>query len=121
MDGSAGEEAVHRQELEIVEFADVASLRHWLEDATGEHAAVWVRVSKSGSQERSVTFLELLEEGIAWGWSESTRRSFDEVSYLQRFGPRRGRGTSSERNLRIADRLEREGRMTEAGRRALRL
>jgi uncharacterized protein YdeI (YjbR/CyaY-like superfamily) len=105
--------------LEVVEFADLEALRSWLADADVSHPAVWVRLRKARSAVPSVTFHELLEEGIAFGWSESSRHAFDEDSYLQRFGPRRGQGTTSERNLRIAARLEGEGRLTEAGRRAL--
>ncbi|MEA5117362.1 MAG: hypothetical protein VB036_07070, partial [Propionicimonas sp.] len=62
---------------------------------------------------------DLLEAGLAFGWSESTRRANDRTSYLQKFTPRRTRGTASARNLAIADRLESESRMTPAGRRAL--
>lgn len=53
------------------------------------------------------------------GWSESTRHSYDDQSYLQRFAARRTRGTASERNRRIAAELEEAGRMTDAGRAAL--
>ncbi len=58
----------------------------------------------------SVSFHELIEAGIAYGWRESTRRAYDSQSYLQ-FAPRRARGTTSGRNLAIADRLEAEGRV----------
>lgn len=67
----------------------------------------------------SISFHDLLEAGLAFGWSESTRRAHDADSYLQRFSPRRTVGTTSERNLRIAAALEFEGRMTAAGRAAL--
>lgn len=80
---------------------------------------MWVRLQKVGSDEASIGFPELLEAGIALGWSESNRRAYDAKSYLQKFTPRRSRGTSSERNRAIADRLEAVGRMTPLGRRAL--
>ena len=67
----------------------------------------------------SIGFHDLLEAGIAYGWSESTRHPHDSTSYLQKFTPRRTVGTTSERNLAIAERLEAEGRMTPAGRQAL--
>lgn len=104
---------------EIVEFADAAELRSWLECAGSEHPGVWVRLRRARSAVRSVTFHDLLEQGLAFGWSESTRHGFDDDSYLQRFAPRRTRGTASERNRAIAARLEREGLMTPAGRAAL--
>ena len=106
-------------DLEIVAFASSRVLWAWLERNHADHPGAWVRLSKARSSRPSVDFHELLEAGIAFGWSESTRRAFDHDSYLQRFTPRRARGTQSERNLAIADRLERDGRMTDAGRRAL--
>lgn len=107
------------KELDILDFATTGELWNWLEEHHESHPGLWVRLQKSGSRTPSVTFHELLEAGIAFGWSESTRRAYDGSSYLQRFAPRRTRGTTSPRNLAIAQRLEAEGRMTAAGRRAL--
>jgi uncharacterized protein YdeI (YjbR/CyaY-like superfamily) len=60
-----------------------------------------------------VTFEDLLDEGLCFGWSESNRLSYDDVSYLQRFTPRKTKGMMSARNLRHVERLIAEGRMTE--------
>ena len=68
---------------------------------------------------KSVSFHELLEEGLCFGWSESQRRRYDEQSYLQKFTPRRAKKTQSERNLQLVEKLTREGRMQAAGYRAL--
>ena len=106
-------------ELDVVSFPTVDELWSWLEVHHATHPGVWVCLQKVGSDVPSVGFHDLLEAGIAYGWSESTRRGNDSRSYLQKFTPRRSRGTTSERNLAIADRLEAEGRMTPAGRRAL--
>lgn len=105
--------------LEVVEFTGVAELREWLAGRGPDPAPVWVRLRRARSPVPSVTFHELLEEGIAAGWSESTRHAFDADSYLQKFGPRRTRGTASPRNLAIAERLAAASRLTEDGRRAL--
>lgn len=108
-------------DLEIRGFADVQELWGWLADNHQHHPGLWVRLGKARGGLASITFHDLLEAGIAHGWSESTRRGHEETSYLQRFTPRRTRGTTSARNVAIAARLEAEGRMTEAGRRALNL
>ena len=105
--------------LETIAFASAEQLWRWLDVHHATHPGVWVQLSKAPSGVASVTFRELLEAGIAYGWSESTRRGHDAQSYLQKFTPRRSVGTTSDRNLRIADRLESEGLMTPAGRRAL--
>lgn len=109
------------QGLEVVSFEDVDRLRAWLDEVGATHPGVWVRLQRATSTRPSVTFHDLLVEGIAHGWSESTRHACDEQSYLQRFTPRRTRGTASERNRRIAAELEEAGRMTDAGRAALSL
>lgn len=105
--------------LEVTGFATVSELWSWLDEHHTTHAGVWVQLQKVGSPYPSIGFHDLLEAGIAHGWSESTRRAHDRTSYLQKFTPRRTRGTTSQRNLRLADRLEAEGRMTPAGRHAL--
>lgn len=106
-------------DLDIIEFPTVTALWRWLEEHHAGHPGVWVRLQKAGSSTPSVTFHDLLEAGIAHGWSESSRRAYDRTSYLQRFTPRRKQGTASTRNTAIASRLQAEGRMTEAGLRAL--
>jgi uncharacterized protein YdeI (YjbR/CyaY-like superfamily) len=47
------------------------------------------------------------------------RRKGDEHSYLQRFTPRRKKGTTSKRNLEHIEHLIKEGKMTPAGLKAL--
>ncbi len=106
-------------DLEIIAFATVEQLWSWLERHHATHPGAWVQLQASRSAVASIGFHDLLEAGIAYGWSESTRRAHDSTSYLQKFTPRRTRGTTSERNIAIADRLEGECRMTPAGRRAL--
>lgn len=106
-------------ELQVVSFSTVAELWAWLERHHDSHPGVWVELQKTSGAQPSVRFDDVLEAGIAYGWSESSRRAGTSTTYLQRFTPRRTRGTTSARNLRIAERLEQEGRMTPAGRRAL--
>ncbi|MEI2732063.1 MAG: hypothetical protein V9G08_08705 [Dermatophilaceae bacterium] len=106
-------------EPDVMEFATTEDLWRWLADHHETHPGGWVRLQRSKSNHPSVSFHDLLEAGIAFGWSESTRRANDRTTYLQRFAPRRTRGTTSARNRSIAARLTAEGRMTPAGRRAL--
>lgn len=106
-------------DAEIIAFATTGQLWSWLAAHHGSHPGAWVQLPKANSTHDSITFGDLLEAGIAYGWSESTRRAYDASSYLQKFTPRRSRGTASDRNRMIADRLEAAGRMTPAGRRAL--
>lgn len=105
--------------LPVLSFLDQSALREWLATHHTSHPGIWLRIATASAPVSTVTFAEVLEEGLAHGWSEASRRRYDEVSYLQRFAPRRRIGTRSDRNLSIAQRLIAEGRMTPAGYRAL--
>jgi uncharacterized protein YdeI (YjbR/CyaY-like superfamily) len=105
--------------LPVLSFAAHADLRAWLEANAAGSAGIWVRLYKRGSGVASVSFADVLEEGLCFGWSESQRRGGDEHSYLQKFTPRKTRGTASARNRALAGRLVAAGRMTPAGLAAL--
>ena len=102
-------------ELPIVEFTTRADLRGWLTDQHSNHEGVWVRIFKKSSAIPSITFDQLLDEGLCFGWSESSRHSYDEKSYLQKFTPRKKRGTESERNRKRIKALIDAGLMTHSG------
>ena len=106
-------------ELPIRAFKTRAELRIWLEAHHDSHKGLWVRIFKAGAGKPSVTFTEVLDEGLCFGWSESTRRADDDESYLQKFTPRRTRGTVSARNKAHAKQLIADGLMTPAGLHAL--
>ena len=101
--------------LPIAEFETGHDLRSWLEVHHSTSDGIWLRIYMKGSDQRSVTFAEVLDEDLCFGWSESTRHRYDQCSYLQRFMPRQSVGTCSVRNKVRAEALERGGKMTPAG------
>ena len=60
-------------DLQVISFADWRALRSWLEVNHDNSPGVWVRIFKRGSSVPSVTFNEVLEQGLCFGWSESKR------------------------------------------------
>lgn len=106
-------------ELPIVAFADRGALREWLVEHHANHSGVYVRIPKGGSMKAGISFQDVLEEGLCFGWSESRRLPGDARSFLQRFTPRRARGTTSPRNRALVARLSEQGLMTQAGLTAL--
>lgn len=107
--------------LPVLSFESVAGLHEWLVRNHRQSDGIRVRIFRKNSGIPSVTFEEVLDEGLCFGWSESTRERGDAESYLQRFTPRCKRGTVSERNRQHVRRLIAEGRMTPAGLCALRM
>jgi len=104
-----------KTELPIQDFETVTQLHAWLLKNHSSSQGLWVRIFKKGTGIPSVTFDELLDEGLCFGWSESSRRKYDDDSYLQRFAPRKSTGTQSKRNQARVRILIQEGRMTPAG------
>jgi uncharacterized protein YdeI (YjbR/CyaY-like superfamily) len=101
--------------LPILEFETADELRAWLEDHHDSSKGMWLRIYKKNSGIRSVTFEQVLDEGLCFGWSESTRRRYDSDSYLQKFTPRKSVGTQSVRNLARAKLLVEQGKMKPSG------
>ena len=107
------------ENLPILEFRSSEALRSWLENNHDVSEGIWLRIYKKSSGITSVAFEHVLDEGLCFGWSESKRRSYDETSYLQKFIPRKSRGTTSPLNLARAKSLIEQGRMQSTGLKAL--
>jgi uncharacterized protein YdeI (YjbR/CyaY-like superfamily) len=105
--------------LPVMTFEDENELRTWLAEHHTKSDGIWVRIYSKTSAMQSVTFEELLDEGLCFGWSESKRRKYDQNSYLQQFTPRKTVGTQSKRNLERVQVLIKNDRMTSAGLKAL--
>jgi uncharacterized protein YdeI (YjbR/CyaY-like superfamily) len=108
-----------KDDLPVMSFENARTLREWLAANHRESTGLWVRIFTSRARVPSVTFQDLLELGLCFGWSESKRVRGDEASYLQRFTPRRRTGTTSDRNRKLVQRLVADGKMTESGLEAL--
>ncbi len=107
------------KDLPILSFENVKVLHNWLEANHATSKGIFVRVYKKNSGINSVSFEELLDEGLCFGWSESIRLRGNNTSFLQKFTPRKVKGTTSKRNLQHMARLVQEGRMKPAGLRAI--
>jgi uncharacterized protein YdeI (YjbR/CyaY-like superfamily) len=78
---------------------------------------IWLKVHKKDSGLSTVTTAEALDIALCYGWIDSTRKSFDERSFLQRYSPRGPKSIWSQINRESVARLAAEGRMTPHGQR----
>jgi uncharacterized protein YdeI (YjbR/CyaY-like superfamily) len=98
-----------------LEFADRNQWRQWLEDHHGEEDEVWLVHYKKGFKESTLRLGDAVEEALCFGWIDGLLRSLDERRYVLRYTPRRRDSVWSMSNIERAERLIREGRMTQAG------
>ena len=104
------------EELPELIVADVAAWRQWLGANHGEPLGVWLVLAKKGTSEpTSLSYDDALEEALCHGWIDGQVRRRDELTFRQRFTPRRARSAWSKRNVAIVDGLMAAGRMHAAG------
>lgn len=90
--------------------------RAWLEANHATEKEIWLILRRG--ERGSITYLDAVEEGLCFGWVDSTAKRHEDAT-AQRFSPRRPRSNWTELNKERARRLIRAGKMTDAGRRTL--
>ena len=95
-------------------------LRQWLLENHNTENECWV-VVKRGRPVDDGTFwyIDAVEEAMCFGWIDSTTKKMDNGITAQRLAPRRKGSLWSELNKERCRRMERLGRMTDAGRAVL--
>lgn len=96
-------------------FPDRAGVREWFERNHARASEVWIGYPKKGSPEKGVSYAEVLEEALCFGWIDGQVRSIDETHYANRYTPRKRDSAWSRTNVEKVSELKRNGRMHEAG------
>jgi len=103
----------------LLQIKNRQDFRTWLAEHHATASECWVVVQRGRpNDEETFWYLDAVEEALCFGWIDSSARYIDGV-LMQRFSPRRKNSPWTELNKERVRRLERLGRMTDAGRRAL--
>jgi len=97
-------------------FETPADWRAWLEANHATETEVEVGFRRKASGLPSMTWSQAVDEALCFGWIDGVRHSIDEISYRNRFTPRKPRSTWSNVNIAKFEALEAAGRMAPAGR-----
>ncbi|MEQ8703201.1 MAG: YdeI/OmpD-associated family protein [Phaeodactylibacter sp.] len=90
--------------------------RQWLETHHTTKTEIWLRRFKKAASKPCITYDELVEECLCFGWIDGVVKKLDKESNVQRITPRRKKKTFlSELNRQRVWKLQREGLMTPAG------
>jgi uncharacterized protein YdeI (YjbR/CyaY-like superfamily) len=96
-------------------FRGPSGFREWLKRNHRTAQALLVGFHKSGSGLPSMTWPESVDEALCFGWIDGVRKRVDEMRYTIRFTPRKPGSVWSTVNVRRAQALIEQGRMTAAG------
>ena len=100
---------------DAVAFATPAELRAWLEANHGTADELWVKLPRKASGEAGLTWPELVDEVLCFGWIDGHMKPIDDVWRKQRITPRRKGSKWSKRNIERVRVLTEERRMRPAG------
>jgi uncharacterized protein YdeI (YjbR/CyaY-like superfamily) len=101
--------------MQVLRFKSSVDFRRWLENNHAKSDGIWLRIFKKGSKEKSLTYAEALDQALCYGWIDGQTKSFDELSWLRKFTPRRAKSGWSKINTQHVERLAKAGAMAPAG------
>jgi uncharacterized protein YdeI (YjbR/CyaY-like superfamily) len=111
--------AIWKFDFPIYHPPDLAAWRAWLTANHDTARGVWVASWRKASGRDRVLYDGLVEEALCFGWIDSTVNILDDERGLQLMTPRKPTSGWSRLNKDRCAALEAQGRMTDAGRRAV--
>jgi uncharacterized protein YdeI (YjbR/CyaY-like superfamily) len=99
---------------DVIFFSSARELGDWLEKHHAAADELWLGYSPKASGRPSVTWEEVVDECLCYGWIDGVRIRVDGGS-AQRLTPRREGSNWSVRNVGRVEALRRAGRMRPAG------
>jgi uncharacterized protein YdeI (YjbR/CyaY-like superfamily) len=100
---------------ELLDFPDREAWRDWLEEHHDSETEAWVVHQKKASTQQGLRYEEGVEEALCFGWIDGVMRRIDDLTFMQRYSPRKPKSVWSASNVERVERLIAEGRMTPAG------
>ncbi len=104
------------EDLEKVEVRSRSELRRWLEANHPRSESCWLITYKKHVDEHYIAYGDIVDELLCFGWIDSRTRRVDENRSKLLIAPRNAGSTWSRVNKQKVAKLEKAGRMTEAGR-----
>ena len=101
--------------MKVTYFKSPSDFQQWLVTNHASATELWLGFYKKDSGKGGLTYTEALDEALCFGWIDGIKKRVDELSFTQRFTPRRFKSNWSLINIRHVERLKRAGRMKPAG------
>ena len=103
---------------DVIFFATVPELRAWFEANHDKADELWIGYHRKRTGRASVTWQDVVDQELCFGWIDSVRYSLGDNRSAQRLTPRRKGSIWSDINIRRFGELERQGLVQRSGRAA---
>jgi|SRR5581483_7424887 uncharacterized protein YdeI (YjbR/CyaY-like superfamily) len=101
--------------MDAIFFESPSELRQWLADNHDKASELLVGFYKKNSHNKGITYAEMLDEALCFGWIDGVRRTLDETRWTIRLTPRKPGSIWSRVNVKRANELIELGRMQPPG------
>ncbi len=103
------------EETEVHVFTNAGEWHAWLKKHHAKNTGVWLRIGKKNTGLVTISYDEAVETALCHGWIDAIRKSYDGLSFVQRFTPRKPRSIWSQVNRARVLALIEAGAMMPAG------
>ena len=95
--------------MEIKYFTNRHDWREWLEENFETRDEIWLEYPLKKTGKERILYNDAVEEALCFGWIDSTVKSVDKDTYIQRFCKRRKNSSFSQPNIERLRRLYEKG------------
>jgi uncharacterized protein YdeI (YjbR/CyaY-like superfamily) len=103
-----------KDNLPVLLFETEELWANWLENNINA-PGVWLRIAKKGSGLTSVSYQQALDVALCYGWIDGQKQKYDDLTFAQRFTPRKPKSNWSKINKDKVLQFIAEGKMKPAG------
>jgi uncharacterized protein YdeI (YjbR/CyaY-like superfamily) len=109
---------IETEKFQQVEVTSPDELRAWLLDHHSQSESIWLVTYKKHIPAKYLSTSDILDELLCFGWIDGIRRKGDDDKTMQLIAPRKAQHWAETYKIR-AERLQKEGRMHQAGLKSL--
>jgi len=104
--------------MEVKFFKTPVQFNKWLQKNGEKKPEIWIGFYKKDSSKKAMTYIEAIDEALCFGWIDGIRKKVDDISYTNRFTPRKKHSNWSNVNTNKIKALIEQGRVKPAGMKA---
>lgn len=101
--------------MNVLFFNSQQELRKWFQENYLKEDEAWIGFYNKKSIKQSITWTQLVDEELCFGWIDGIRKKIDDESYCNRITPRRKRSNWSDVNIKRIEALIALDLVTEQG------
>ncbi len=101
--------------MDLHYFKSSSEFRKWLEKNHAVTNELWIGFYKINSNMKGISYKEAVDQALCFGWIDGIKKKVDEVTYTNRFTPRKSRSNWSSTNFKRVGELIKLGLMHPAG------